>query len=160
MARQICLSVCQPPAISEDGNLLDDPPAGKRDFFVSFNQADRAWATWIAWVLEEAKYSVWFQDWDFRWNFVEHMDEAHRKSAWTIAVLSDNYFGSKFTLLEWSARVAREPERLIPVRVGPLAEAHILDAMLYADVMDCDEAEAEQRLLGHIRKWIDPTHRP
>ena len=25
---------------------------GKRDFFVSFNQADRAWATWVAWVLE------------------------------------------------------------------------------------------------------------
>ena len=27
--------------------------ASKRDFFVSFNRADRAWATWIAWVLEE-----------------------------------------------------------------------------------------------------------
>ena len=133
---------------------------GKRDFFISFNQADRAWATWIAWVLEEKGYSVFFQDWDFRRNFVEHMDEAHRKSAWTIAVLSDNYFGSKFTLLEWSARVAREPERLIPVRVGALAEARILDAMLYADMMGCDEAEAEQRLLGHIRKWIDPIHRP
>jgi tetratricopeptide (TPR) repeat protein len=131
----------------------------KRDFFISFNQADRAWATWIAWVLEEAGYSVFFQDWDFRRNFVEHMDEAHRRSAWTIAVLSDNYFGSKFTLLEWSARIAREPERLIPVRVGALSENHILDAMLYADLTTRDEAVAEQHLLGHIRKWIDPAHR-
>lgn len=24
------------------------------DFFVSYTQADRAWAEWIAWVLEEA----------------------------------------------------------------------------------------------------------
>ena len=24
-----------------------------RDFFVSFNQADRAWAAWIAWTLED-----------------------------------------------------------------------------------------------------------
>jgi hypothetical protein len=39
---------------------------GKRDFFISFNHADRAWATWIAWVLEEKGYSVFFQDWDFR----------------------------------------------------------------------------------------------
>ena len=34
--------------------VAKDAPDGKRDFFVSFNQADRAWATWIAWVLEEA----------------------------------------------------------------------------------------------------------
>src|SRR3954468_15795847 len=114
MARQICLSVCQPPAISEDGNLLDDPPAGKRDFFISFNQADRAWATWIAWVLEEAKYSVWFQDWDFRGNFVEHMNRAHRKAERTVAVLSDHYFGSDFTLAEWSARFAQDPAGTSP----------------------------------------------
>ena len=35
----------------------------QRDFFVSFNQADRAWAAWISWVLEEKGYSVFFQDW-------------------------------------------------------------------------------------------------
>ena len=45
---------------------MSDTSNSKRDFFVSFNQADRAWATWIAWALEEAGYSVWFQDWDFR----------------------------------------------------------------------------------------------
>ena len=44
---------------------------GKREFFVSFNKADRDWAEWTAWVLEDAGYSVWFQDWDFRGNFVE-----------------------------------------------------------------------------------------
>src|SRR3712207_5643175 len=56
-----------------------DASDGKRDFFVSFNQADHAWATWIAWVLEEACYSVFFQDWDFRGSFPEHMDRAHRE---------------------------------------------------------------------------------
>ena len=99
-------------------------PNGKRDFFVSFNQADRAWATWIAWVLEEAGYSVWFQDWDFRGNFVEHMNRAHAQAHRTLAVLSDHYFGSDFTLAEWSARFAQDPaareDRLVPVKVGPL----------------------------------------
>src|SRR3954463_14035045 len=79
-----------------------DDPDHKRDFFVSFNKADRDWATWIAWVLEEAGHSVWFQDWDFRGNFVEHMNRAHQQADRTLAVLSDHYFGSDFTLAEWS----------------------------------------------------------
>lgn len=37
---------------------MTDGPTGKRYFFVSFNQTDRAWATWIAWTLEENGYSV------------------------------------------------------------------------------------------------------
>ena len=37
---------------------MSDAPNGKRDFFISFNRADRAWATWIAWVLEETGYLV------------------------------------------------------------------------------------------------------
>ena len=83
--------------------------ADRRDFFVSFNQADRGWATWVAWVLEDAGYSVFFQDWDFRGNFVEHMNRAHAQAHRTLAVLSDHYLGSEFTLAEWSARFAQDP---------------------------------------------------
>jgi hypothetical protein len=32
-----------------------------KDFFVSFNSADRAWADWIAWTLEEAGYQAAYQ---------------------------------------------------------------------------------------------------
>jgi hypothetical protein len=35
------------------------------DFFVSYTQADREWAVWIAWILEEAGYRVLVQAWDF-----------------------------------------------------------------------------------------------
>ena len=34
------------------------------DFFVSYTQADRAWAEWIAWLLEEDGYRVLVQAWD------------------------------------------------------------------------------------------------
>src|SRR5689334_17056015 len=51
-----------------------------RDFFVSFNKADRAWATWLAWTLEDAGYTVLFQDWDFAGNFVLKMDQAIKRS--------------------------------------------------------------------------------
>jgi TIR domain len=38
---------------------------GEWDFFVSYTQADRAWAEWIAWILEEDRYRVLVQAWDF-----------------------------------------------------------------------------------------------
>jgi hypothetical protein len=135
----------------------------KRDFFVSFNQADRAWATWIAWVLEEAGYSVWFQDWDFRGNFVEHMSRAHAQAQRTLAVLSEHYFGSDFTLAEWSARFAQDPaareDRLVSVKVGPLSGESILGPIVYADLTGCDEEEAQGRLLGRVRKAVDTDYR-
>src|SRR5512135_3764556 len=130
--------------------LMTDASDGKRDFFISFNQADRVWATWIAWVLEEAGYSVFFQDWDFRGNFVEHMNRSHAQTYRTLAVLSDNYFGSDFTLAEWSARFAQDPaareDRLVPVKVGPLTGETILGPVLHADLTGCEETEAYRRL--------------
>lgn len=38
----------------------------RRDFFVSFNSADRGWGEWIAKALEDAGKTVFFQHWDFR----------------------------------------------------------------------------------------------
>jgi hypothetical protein len=37
-----------------------------KHFFISYNKADKQWAEWIAWILEEAGYSVVIQAWDFR----------------------------------------------------------------------------------------------
>jgi hypothetical protein len=135
----------------------------RRDFFISFNRADRDWATWVAWALEEAGYSVFFQDWDFRGNFVEHMGRAHARAQRTLAVLSDHYVGSDFTLAEWSARFAQDPaareDRLVPVKVGPIADEGILGPLVYADLTGCDEEEARSRLLGRVRKAVDASYR-
>jgi hypothetical protein len=35
------------------------------DFFVSYTSADRIWAEWIAWQLEDQGYQVVVQAWDF-----------------------------------------------------------------------------------------------
>lgn len=37
-----------------------------KDYFISYNKADRKWAAWISWELENNGYEVAFQDWDFR----------------------------------------------------------------------------------------------
>ena len=44
--------------------MSENRPAGW-DFFVSYTQADRNWAEWIAWVLEEDGRKVLVQAWDF-----------------------------------------------------------------------------------------------
>src|SRR4051794_26069462 len=142
---------------------MTDDGSGKRDLFVSFNGSDRAWATWVAWVLEEAGYSVFFQDWDFRGSFPEHMDRAHREAYRTLAVISDNYLGSEFARSEAWARYAQDAvgreDRLVPVKVGPVSEAGILRQLVYADLTGCDEDEARRRLLERVRKALDADYR-
>jgi hypothetical protein len=84
---------------------------GSKDFFVSYSGADRAWAEWIAWVLEEAGYTVVLQAWDFRpgSNFVLEMQQAAAQAERTIAVFSPDFLASRFTAPEWAAAFARDP---------------------------------------------------
>ena len=139
---------------------MTDDPNHRREFFVSFNKADREWATWIAWVLEEAGYSVFFQDWDFRGSFVEEMDQAHRRTRSTVAVLSDHYLASRFARLEEWAGLSRDSvdgddvdgdDGLILFKVGTVTDAGLLRQFGWTDLTGCDEAEAEQRLLERVQ---------
>jgi hypothetical protein len=133
---------------------MTDVSGEQRDFFVSFNRADRAWAAWIAWALEEAGYSVFFQDWDFKGNFVLEMDKAHTQSRRTIAVLSPDYLTSRFTAPEWAARFAEdatsEHDLLIPVRVRPCELQGLLAQIVYLDLVGCGEEAARDKLLGRV----------
>src|SRR3954451_20950744 len=133
---------------------MTDATDGRRDFFVSFNQADRDWATWIAWVLEANGFAVFFQDWDFRGSFVEQMDQAHRRTQATIAALSDSYLASGFARSEAWARLAQDPvgrgDRLIPFKVGSITDPGLLGHFAYTDFTDCNEAEAKRRLLARV----------
>ena len=83
---------------------LHEDADSMKDFFISYTSADRHWAEWIAWQLEEAKYSVDIQVWDFGTskNFVAEMDRASKEAERTLAVLTPKYFESRFTLDEWT----------------------------------------------------------
>src|SRR6266536_1571753 len=95
--------------------MADDQMKGKevrKDFFISYASADRRWAEWIAWQLEEAGYSIVLHAWDFQAgsNFVLEMDRATRQAERTIAVLSPDYFASRFTSAQWTAAFHRDPQ--------------------------------------------------
>ena len=125
-----------------------------RDFFVSFNQADRAWATWIAWTLEDAGYKVLFQDWDFTGNFVLEMHEAIKRSRRMIAVLSPDYLTSLFTAPEWAAVFTQDPtsahDLLVPVRVRECEPDGLLAQIVYLDLTASTRDQARELLLKRV----------
>jgi tetratricopeptide (TPR) repeat protein len=127
-------------------------------FFISYASADRAWAEWIAWQLEEAEYQVKFQDWDFSPgdNFVVEMQKATVACERTMAVFSSNYFRSEFAEAEWTAAFRLNPtgknEKLIPVRIEDCQPPGLLGSIVYVDLVKLDEATARARLLAGLPK--------
>jgi hypothetical protein len=100
------------------------------DFFISYTSADRAWAEWIGYVLEEKGFTVTIQAWDFRpgSNFVVEMQKAATEAERTIMVLSPDYLKSQFGSAEWAAAFAEDPEglarKLLPIMGEALCGAH------------------------------------
>lgn len=127
-------------------------------FFISYTQADHAWAEWIAWVLEEAGHKTKIQVWDFRpgTNFVVEMDNAARKAERTLIVLSPNYLHSSFGKAEWAAAFARDPTGekgvLLPVRVHEMDVQGLLGQVVYIDLVGLDEGAARERLQAGLAR--------
>jgi len=127
-----------------------------KDFFVSFNSADRAWADWIAWMLEEAGYQVVYQPWDFRagGNFVLEMQKAASETRKTVVVLTDNYLQADYTQPEWAAAFVQDPRgdhrTLIPVRVAPCSPTGLLKPLIYADLVGLPAEAAKAAVLTAV----------
>lgn len=128
-----------------------------KDFFISYNSADKERAVWIAWQLEEAGYTTIIQAWDFGpgQNFVLAMQKAATEARRTIAVLSPDYLSAKFTAPEWAAAFVQDPtgehQLLIPIRVRPVELTGLLLPMVYIDLVGAtDIDEAKKRLLEGV----------
>ena len=63
--RPRCPGPVRAPAGSGGGRARKEGLHSGWDFFVSYTHTDRAWAEWIAWVLEEDGHQVLIQAWDF-----------------------------------------------------------------------------------------------
>jgi len=138
-----------------------------KDFFISYNKADREWAEWIAWQLEEAGYTTVLQAWDFRpgSNFVLDMQRASGEAQRMIAVLSPDYLAALYTQPEWAAAFARDPTgekgTLLPVRVRECDLKGLLPQIVYIDLVGLDETAAKERLLAGARfERAKPTTAP
>ena len=116
----------------------------KKHFFISYTQADRSWAEWIGWQLEEEKFSVILQAWDFApgINFLESMDKALKTAERTLLVLTPAAVASKYVKMEWTA--ALNESQLVPVRVVDFDPDGLLSTHAYIDLVDLAEEEAKE----------------
>jgi hypothetical protein len=140
-------------------------PAGL-DFFVSYTQADRAWAEWIAWQLEAAGYSTVLQSWDFvpgsDWAY--QMQQATAAARRTIAVLSSAYLESVYGRAEWQVAFANDPTGelalLVPVRIEQVQPPGLLRTRVYVDLVGLSRQTAKARLLEGVRPPGRPRREP
>ena len=135
-------------------------PQDQKDFFISYTSADRQWAEWIAWHLEDAGYSTIIQAWDFHpsSNFVIEMQRALESTHRAIAVLSPRYLQSVYALAEWAAAFAVDPTGekglLIPVRIEHCELRGLHKAIVYIDLVRKDKDEARSFLLQQVEHVI------
>ena len=128
-----------------------------KDFFISYTGADRIWAEWIAWQLEEAGYSTVFQkSFPGGQNFVEEMKTALEETSNTLAVLSPDYIDALSTSDEWSEVLSfdsSDKQRvLIPIQVRETRNRlrSLLPLLSYMNLVGLDEREAREVLLEGI----------
>jgi tetratricopeptide (TPR) repeat protein len=129
-----------------------------KDFFISYNSADKSWAEWTAWTLEEAGYTTVLQAWDFRpgSNFVLEMQRAAGEAERTIAILSPAYLNANYTQPEWAAAFAQDPTGekgiLLPVCVQKCDLKGLLPPIIRIDLVDLNETAAKKGLLQGINR--------
>ena len=135
-----------------------------KDFFISYNTADKQWATWIAATLEGEGYSTVIQAWDFRPgnNFVIQMKKAIDQCKKMIAVLSNRYIESRYCQAEWSASFRLDPtgeeRKTIFVRIEDTPLPKLMAPYIYIDLVGKDESTAASLLIqGVSEKPIQRT---
>ena len=126
------------------------------DFFVSYTQADRGWAEWIAWQLQAAGHRVLVQAWDMvaGMSWSERMASGMARSARTVAVLSPAYVTSEACGAEWQAAwrsdLLGRGRRLLPVRVVDFSPPAPFDGIVWTDLVGADEPEAASQLVAMV----------
>jgi hypothetical protein len=136
------------------------------DFFISYATADRAWAEWIAYQLEEAGYRVVMpaRSLSSGQDFVQEIRQAAAISKRIIAVLSPAYFASSFGEAEWRGAFAKDPSGsrglLIPIRVQESSPPGLLASLIYLDLVGKSEQSAKQILLSAVNELDDKPSTP
>jgi hypothetical protein len=129
----------------------------EKDFWISYTRANEDWAHWIAWVVEQAGFSVVLQAWDFQpgSNFVLEMQKAALAARRIIAVLSPAYLEARFPQSEWAVAFAQDPQgekrSLVPVVVEKCDVAGLLGQIVHINLVGLDPADAQERLLAGLR---------
>ncbi|WP_116438866.1 toll/interleukin-1 receptor domain-containing protein, partial [Pseudofrankia asymbiotica] len=136
------------------------------DFFVSYTSADRRWAEWVAWQLEDAGYRVLIQAWDFvpgsDWYLGMQQGVTHAQKM--IALLSPGYLESVFGGQEWRAVLAADPigftHRLLPVRIEECDRPGLLRTVVGFDLFGLEPEATRAHLLEQVGHSLSGRAKP
>lgn len=140
--------------------------ANSWDFFVSYTGADKAWAEWVAWELEEQGHQVLVQAWDMvpGTNWVDVMHRGVQGSERTIAVLSAAYLDSVYGTVEWQAAWRDDPtgadRKLLVLRVEDCERPGLLASVVSADLFGLNEDAARTELQRVVRGALTGRLKP
>ena len=127
-----------------------------KDFLISYTKADRDWAEWVAWELQEAGYKCTIQAWHFALSqsIVQRMREPLVGSRHLVAILSNGYLASELAGAELDAAPAADPRGLrakpIPIRVKQRTPDELLRSRIYIDLVGKKLNRCRSGLLGCI----------
>jgi transcriptional regulator with XRE-family HTH domain len=137
------------PAESGDG--------AERSFFISYSYADRSWAEWIAWQLEEAGEKTFLSQWDLLpgSDWESKIQRELREASFVVAVVSRDYLQSPHAQRELKAVRDRyihgSDTKLLPIRIDAEPVPDELRSLQYVSLSEISEPQARQRLLDALR---------
>jgi tetratricopeptide (TPR) repeat protein len=126
--------------------MSDNTTMGKRDFFISYNKADKDLAKQIGKILADNGYSVHIQAWGIRPgnDFIKKMNEFLEDSKGFIAVVSRNYFDSPYCDIEWWTAFnkyvhTRGEYRFFAFRAEDVAMPELTQTTVYKDLFELED---------------------
>jgi TIR domain len=140
-----------------------------KDFFISYNRADRSWAKWIKWQLDKAGYTTVLLPWNIPSdsNFEMEIEEAAIHAKRIILVLSPNYLNTFFTqevfFLIFKHKAMEGKDKLLPICIQECREEFrkLLNSINHIDLSEEDETTACDMLLAAAHgKGIELTIQP
>jgi hypothetical protein len=129
-----------------------------KNFFISYNKADKDWSQWIDWCLRSKGYSTFTQFNDIPWgsDFIVKMDDGIKDSERVILIVSPDSLESGFVKREWSIAMAKDPDGtkglLLPIRVRDCDPGGLLRVQVYMDLVAQEEATALTTLSDGLAK--------
>ncbi len=136
------------------------------DFYISYVRADRPWAEWLAWCLEEANFQVILDVWNFRpgSNFILELNKAIASSQRALIVLSPNYLTCLHAQAQWASAFLQDRRggiRVLPVIVHECEVEGLLAQIVPINIYGLDEVTAKKTLLDKLTGHsIKPTEQP
>jgi hypothetical protein len=146
--------------------------ARQYDFFISFTDADKEWADWVAALVPEVPNAashpctVFYQRVHFvpGSNWVSLIEEGLRYSERILLILSSAYLdASHFGAAEWQAAWVSDPNglrrHLVPIRVRDCRLTGLLGGIVNIDLVGLSEDAARSAVLRGLHATIHGSWR-